>query len=141
MSRRIETGSPTRTLAPGQAPADGYLGRLVGYIPSEIVALYLAVSGFVPEQPASTREVALWVISGICFVLTPIYFRFATLDPKKGSLKIQILLASIAFPIWVFAIGGPFVYLPWYEGSRWIASAVLAVATVLFGWIEPKPGT
>jgi hypothetical protein len=53
----------------------------------------------------------------------------------------QILLASVAFPIWVFAIGGPPVTSwNWFSNHQYIASIVLIFVTVVFGWLEPPPG-
>lgn len=51
MSRRVNSGIATRAQGgpPNTPPADDYLGRLVKYIPSEIIALYIAVTGVVPK--------------------------------------------------------------------------------------------
>jgi hypothetical protein len=39
----------------------------------------------------------------------------------------------------VFALGGPFTSLSWYQG--WIASIILFFITVIFGFIKPKKGS
>lgn len=137
MSRRIETGDKVVTLGDGDK-RDSYIGRLVGYIPSEIVGLYLFATGMVPATEPN-RQTALWIIFSICALVTILYMWRTTHDRQKGPLYIQIILATIAFPVWVFALGGPFMSLSWYKG--WIASIVLAGVTLLFGLIEPKPGT
>lgn len=56
MSRRIATGgsggagaAPMHG-APSAPPADDYLGRLLKYIPAEIVGLYLATAGMLPTS-------------------------------------------------------------------------------------------
>ena len=129
MSRRIDTGT-AEPAEEGKKPlylgkkkgGDDYLGRLAGYIPAEIVGLYLATSAEIPRGANGARsQTALWIIFALCFVLVPVYFLFATTRDKKKALWPQVILASIAFPIWIFAIGGPFEHLSWYEG--WIASA------------------
>lgn len=139
MSRRIETGTRTPVLGVNDKRAD-YLGRLVGYIPAEIVAIYLAAAGFT-EAAGSTRQMWLWIIFIACAVLTPIYFLIATRDKKrkKGPLYIQVALATVAFPVWVFAIGGPFLAFAWYRG--FIASIVLIFVTSIFGKIAPSTGS
>lgn len=137
MSRRIQTGSKAGTLAPGGQSQDDYLGRLAGYIPTEIVGLYLAASGVIPK--ANEQEVVLWIVFAACWILTPIYLWYATNDPKKGPLVLQIMLASIAFPVWVFAIGGPFELQSWYKA--YIASILLFFVTFIIGFIKPKPGS
>src|ERR1700674_769609 len=151
MSRRIDTGEVEESGAPGRQETgkplylgkkrgEDYLGRVAKYIPAEIVALYLTTSGMVPLGPDhKPRYLALWIIFGVSWSFAPLYFMFATAGNKKHPLWPQVLLASLAFPAWVFAIGGPFQYFHWYEG--WIASITLAFVTVAFGFYQPKPGT
>lgn len=134
MSRRIETGTKDPVLGVNSEP-EGALGRLVKYIPSEIVALYLAVSGPIPKADVTT----LWWVFLLCAVITPIYLFFTTKDRTKGVLWVQVILGTFAFPVWVFAIGGPFLSLPWYKG--YIASIVLAFVTFAFAMIKPKTGS
>jgi hypothetical protein len=138
MSRRIETGTATPKLGENDKPEE-YLGRLVKYIPAEIVAIYLAATGFVPAADES-RQTWLWIIFGACAVLTPIYFIIATRDvkQKKKPLFIQVLLATVAFPVWVFAVGGPFAALTWYKS--YVASIVLIFVTSIFGKVKPPVG-
>jgi hypothetical protein len=57
---------------------------------------------------------------------------------QKGPLVLQVILGTIAFAVWVFALGGPFVLLPWYKAN--IASLVLMFVTFGFGLIDPPPG-
>lgn len=148
MSRRIDTGtldaSPGTGLYLGSARrkgGDDYLGRLSKYIPAEIVGLYLATAGMVPANVPEKRA-ALWMIFSLCFLLVPIYFFFATTDgKKKRPLWPQIILATTAYPVWVFAIGGPFADYPWYGAHRYIASVALAFVTVAMGFIQPPPNS
>jgi hypothetical protein len=154
VSRRIETGKPLVTeLLPENLPdddlrlgtrkgsgADDYLGRLAKYIPIEIVGLYVATSGTVPPATnGNPRCGALWLVFVINFLLVPLYFWFATTRGGNKPLWSQVVLASIAFPVWVFAIGGPFKCLSWYES--WIASITLAFVTVVMGFYKPPVGS
>src|SRR5438105_11644670 len=144
MSRRIDTGFLERAgLVLGsrkQVGGDDYLGRVAKYIPIEIVGLYVATSGLIPTNANCTPHCyAMWIVFGINSALVPLYFLFATTRDNKKPLWIQILLASIAFPVWVFALGGPFKCLAWYE--NWIASITLAVVTVAIGFYRPTPGS
>ena len=148
MARRIETGAPpTATRQKGaDQTADGgkddYLGRLVKYIPAEIVGLYVAAAGFVPKMD-NLPDPRIWWVFLACAVATPIYLLFATRDKDqgKGPLWLQVVLATIAFPVWVFALGGPFTLLAWYAANQWVASLVLVFVTFIFGMIEPSPGS
>jgi len=148
MSRRIDTGAPQppqnakKPLNLGNDTGGGedYLGRLAKYIPAEIVGLYLATSSAIPKaNDGSPRWQAMWIVFAINFVFVPAYFFFATTRNDNKPLWSQIVLASIAFPVWVFAIGGPFRWFGWYEG--WIASITLAFVTVAFGFYKPPPGS
>jgi hypothetical protein len=60
---------------------------------------------------------ALWVITVLATACVPIYMYFATQERGK-PLWSQILVSSVAFPIWVFAIGGPFSLLPQLVSSE-----------------------
>jgi hypothetical protein len=146
VSRRIETGSPVSDeLSPdalrlGGDGAEDYLGRLAKYIPAEIVGLYLATSGTVPPgADGKPRYSILWIVFAINFLLVPLYFWFATSRGENKPLWSQVILATIAFPVWVFAIGGPFTSFPWYES--WIGSIILTFVTFAVGVYKPRPGS
>jgi len=148
MSRRIDTGTldsslPADALRLGRKKAvggDDYLGRLAGYIPAEIIGLYLATSGIVPlKAPNVPNYPALWVIFAITFLFVPLYFLFATTRNRKKPLWPQVVLATVAYPVWVFAIGGPFTCFHWYQS--WIAAVTLAFVTVAMGFYKPAVGS
>lgn len=146
MNRRIDTGKRVEIRPDGMnvLPLGGeesYLGRLIGYIPSEMVALYLFAVGMAASgaQTSHAKLLAFWVIFFLVWILTPIYMWFVTGRDPKGPLWPQVILASLAFPIWVYATGGPFALCGWYFG--WIASIVLAFVTVIFGIYRPTPGS
>jgi hypothetical protein len=147
MSRRIATGTPLsaqeaqRVMATqAEGVGDDYLARLAKYIPAEIIALYVAMVAAAPQSDHH-YEVILWVIFGLNAVLVPIYMWIVTSrDPgKKQPLWIQVVLATVAFPVWAFAMGGPFSQLSWYQG--WIATILLMFVTVVFGLATPAPGS
>jgi hypothetical protein len=135
MGRRIVAEAVQQT-----APtADDYLSRLAKYIPVEIVGLYLFAAGVIPRTSGSADTTALWVVFVACLVFTPIYMWIVTRREGGKPLWPQVILATIAFPIWVLAMGGPFEGLSWYRS--YIFAIVLAFATVVFGLVQPKPGT
>ena len=145
MSRRILTADSRSDdgslMLGGPAPAveDDYVGRLVKYIPAEIIALYLGVANVIPVTDSS-YHLALWIVAGVTTVITPIYMWFATRS-KTGqpTLWSQIIIATLVFPVWVFAIGGPFTFLPWYAGKHWIGAIVISFATFLAAAYQPGP--
>jgi drug/metabolite transporter (DMT)-like permease len=142
MGRRIITGVRVAAGQSSGGPApttDDYLSRLAKYIPAEIVGLYLFVTGVIPQTGGKSNPTAQWVVFAVCCVLTFVYMWHVTRKEGGKPLWWQIILATIAFPVWVFAIGGPFKDLPWYES--WIAALVLGFTTVVFGMVRPAPGT
>lgn len=97
-----------------------FLENLVKLIPAEIVALYAVISGFVPADLTGQLFITIPL-----FLLTPFYMYFA-----MGIHKIsQVALSTVAFVVWLFAIGGPFVFFGWYES--WMGAALLAFYTLV----------
>jgi len=140
MGRRIETGvAPGDTRGGGPAPADDYVGRLAKYIPAEIVGLYIAMVAAAPTTDAHYGTI-LWAIFWLNLVLVPIYMWIVTSrETGRGPLWWQVVLPTVAFPVWAFAMGGPFKQLSWYQG--WMATILLMFVTVVFGLAKPKPGS
>ncbi len=138
MSRRV-IGAKSLAMpeAAGASAPDDYLARLVKYVPAEIIALYLTAAGIVPAN----RSGVLWAVAAFCAVLTPVYLRWVTSRGGVPPLRQQIVIGTIAFPIWLFAIGGPFALLGWYAGYRFVASLVLLAATTIFPLFAPPPGS
>lgn len=151
MSRRIQT-APTNNVDPGalllgaadetpQKP-DDYLDRLLKYIPAEVIALYLGVTNAVPSSNPWTDHgyhLTLWILFALTVASTPIYMYFVTQNrPGEPALWSQIIISSVAFPIWVFAIGGPFRYLSWYADKHWIASVVISFGTFFAALYKPR---
>lgn len=131
---RTVTYASSATQADG---ADSYLDRLVKYIPSEIIALYLGVINVVPTQDSS-YWFSLWIIAIVTTIITPIYMYFATSEPGEPTAWTQITVSSVAFPIWVFATGGPFTQFSWYKDKHWIAAVILTFSTFLIGIHMPN---
>ena len=147
MSRRVITAAPVLRSAGGKPgsnektvqQADDFLGRLVKYIPAEIVGLFVAVRGIVPQNAPTS---VLWLVGGISWALVPIYFWISTTRGNQKPMVRQIIFATVAFPVWVFAIGGnPAASWGWYRTHSYVGSILLIFLTVIFGWIEPVPGS
>ena len=131
--RRIRT--PGAAAAKSTVEVDDYKARLLKYIPAEVVAVYVSATGIVPTASPS-RDRLLWIIFAVCAVATPLYLARATADPVGKPLWLQVILASIAFLVWAYALGGPFQSTPGYE--PFIGSLLLILTTFLFGLVEPK---
>jgi hypothetical protein len=118
-------------------PPDGYIDRLLKYIPSEIIALYLGVQNVIPTQD-KYYSLSLWIVSILTALIVPVYMYYMTREPKQPTPWSQILISSVAFPIWVFAIGGPFAKYDWYKAEHWIAAVIITFSTFLLGIYKPS---
>lgn len=114
-----------------KAKPDDYLTRLIKYIPSETVTLYVTLYGI--ANAARTEipfEQITWLIFIVGVVLTPFYlWRIA-----KVTDWLQILAATGAFVIWGFAMGGPFANLSWYHSVY--GALLLPIYTAVIPFFE-----
>jgi len=97
------------TLAAG-GPADplkDYLDRIVKMIPAGVVGLYLVGSGIVPQDSLAGH--LIWVAVCLAAVfLVQIYGtsdKLAGVPPETG----KIIIAAVAFLIWVYTLGQPWL--------------------------------
>jgi hypothetical protein len=96
---------------------DPFMDKVLKYIPPEIVATYVAVEGaltgaFDPANPGELAQLRtwLWISFFALLVITP-FFRWRV----TGVTNIgQLIVTTLSFAVWVFALGGPFAYFPWY---------------------------
>ena len=91
---------------------DDYLTKIIKYIPSEVVALYITLYGV---ASAAKTEIPFVLITWLIFVVgvlgTVLYlWRIAQVNDR-----LQIFISAGAFVVWVFALGGPFSNLLWYN--------------------------
>jgi hypothetical protein len=119
----------TRGVAP--AGGDNAAGRLVKYIPGEIISGYMLLSGLIEVAPQGSnfRLPLAWVIFALGVVLTPAYL-YKVAKPV-GVQRWQLLISTGSFVLWAYALGGPFKMgppvAPGYGYEGWLG-AVLAGA-------------
>lgn len=91
---------------------DDYLTKIVKYIPSEVVALYITLQASVNAARANIPfELISWLIFAVGALGTVLYLW------RVGNVndKLQLSISAGAFVVWVFALGGPFSQLSWYH--------------------------
>lgn len=103
-----------------------FLQNVVKLIPVEIIALFAIIQGFIPTD---ANPISVWIVLGVLTVMVPFYVTFA-MRVKKID---QIILMTIAFPIWVIAIGG----LPAASLIAWFEPWMVSVALALFTLVPP----
>lgn len=89
---------------------DTYRDRLFKYIPAEVVTLYLGLTATIAAASNVPPSLA-WVIFVAGVIATPYYLRFAQGVRAPG----QLIVSTLAFIVWVFALGGPFATIPGYQ--------------------------
>jgi hypothetical protein len=91
---------------------DDYQSRLLKYIPAEVIAVYLTLDSVLRSaRNQIPLQLWLWVIFAVLLVGTPLYLWRVSKVTKKG----QLIISTIAFAVWVFALGGVFASQAWYR--------------------------
>lgn len=137
MGRRIVT-KQLQGMGPGAkgASVDGYTDRVVKYIPSDIVAAWILVTELVKGDAQAPQNTVLWILFGIFILLTAGWTWQQTTGGGK-SPTIQILLSTVSFMVWVFALGGPFASLEGFYRPLY-GSLALIIYTLAIGLVIPK---
>ncbi len=124
--------------AGAQGEADGYADRLIKNIPADIIAAWTAASGLIASASDIPRDTVLWVAFGVGVILTTAWtLRQTTMEGMRPAIT-QTIIATGSFVVWVFALGGPFVSLPFYRPAY--GSLLLILYTVLVPLIIPPEG-
>jgi hypothetical protein len=118
-----------------------YLDKAVKLVPTEIVGAYLVLAGVVGVSSSSTAaptdqlsKILICVVFGVLLVATPLYQIFIS----KVTNKVQVVITTIAFVLWVYTLGGPFTVLGIYEAK--IAAALLTLWSLVIP-VVVRPAT
>jgi phosphoglycerol transferase MdoB-like AlkP superfamily enzyme len=128
---------------PTAEPSDSYLTRVVTYIPTEIIAAYVAISGYVKSLPLGQQYLWFVAIAGALLVVTPLWILNAAREPDSRRPLGHAIAAALAFAAWVFASGGPFSHFTWYQpamGSIVLVLVCLALPTIKNSIDRAVPG-
>lgn len=90
---------------------DTYKDRLLKYVPAEVVTLYVFLQAAVEQANTPDMLTLLWIIFGVMLAGTWVHLWRV----EKVQNKVQLLISTVAFAVWVFALGGPFKHMGWYE--------------------------
>lgn len=95
---------------PSLPEIDSYTSRLMKYIPVEVITLYLTLDALV-RSSATIPHIIYWGIFIVGILGTYLYLWRVERVCKQQQLAISV----VAYCIWVFALGGPFVFFSWYN--------------------------
>jgi hypothetical protein len=127
-------------------PADGYIDRLVKYLPAESVAFYAGIDkvfsshfGIDSTAPTAPNVPEAAFIGAITFFIlgvigTPIYLWRRRLRGQPWVMN--VVISTVAFVLWAYTLGGSlFVITGLY--SVFIAGLLAPIFTFVAGWFEP----
>jgi hypothetical protein len=132
MSRRIVTAQTQSTAAAAQ-PLDSYFDRVIKYIPADVVAAWVTVRGLVIGAAGVPTQTVLWIAFAFLLLFTAYWTYRNTHEPGKPPATTQIIVATVAFAVWVIALGNPPV--TW---NALYGSLLLIAFTLVSGVIVPK---
>ncbi|MGH2970451.1 MAG: hypothetical protein ACRDK0_15515 [Solirubrobacteraceae bacterium] len=115
------------------ATIDGYFDRIIKFIPGDIVAAWVTISGIL--QPRANAAAVWW---GILVVLVGVTYWWTlkqTALPNAPPGTKQAIVSTLAFLVWTYALGGPFATQPWYDSG--IGAVLMIVFTLVSGRIVP----
>ena len=139
MSRRIRIFQPEAALAPSvggaQVETDRYFDKVLKYIPADVVAAWVAVTGVVSSASGVPQQQILWVAFAAGLILTAWWTTKQTTAPGRPAPLAQVVISTVAFAVWVFALGGPFEHV---RGQKLYGSLLLILYTLVVARIDPK---
>ena len=133
MSRRIQT-LQLNAAGAGQAP-DTYFDKVVKYIPADIVAAWVAVVGLVKSATDVPSGTIMWIAFVAGVLLTAAWTWKQTHQSGQPPAVMQIVISTVAFIVWVFALGTPFSELAFYNPLY--GSLLLIAFTLTVGLVNP----
>ena len=110
---------------------DKYTDRLLKYIPAEVLTLYLTLESILLANKPDQVELH-WGIFAFGIIATYLYL-WRVLKVEK---QLQIVISMLAFAVWVFATGGPFVHPLGQENAVFYGSLLLPAFTFLASMVE-----
>jgi len=125
-----KNGPYAKAIDGNQQNFNTYLEKVSKLIPSEIIAGYLTMIGFVESIKILDKGVVAWVIFAAGLILTPFYLNnVAEADkPKKNHL----ILSTVAFLVWAYVTTGAILF----STTGIYDSAIASITLVLFSLIS-----
>src|SRR4051812_27994784 len=107
------------TFRPAIKDNDGYIQKIIKYIPAEIIAGYTALAGYLAvganaDIPAHYKSYYLIVLL-LLAIITPVWTFYAVIEtpaallsnPDRKKAYFHAVIATLAFLVWVYATGNP----------------------------------
>ena len=106
---------------PGGAPMpqvdDGYMSRLVKLVPAEAVGPFPFLMDYAQKvpMPEGSPRYAIYFVAWVLLMIVVVLRARATYEPGRGPQWGAVLIAAVAFFIWVHVMGGDFGFERLFE--------------------------
>jgi hypothetical protein len=124
-------------------PADGYLERMVKYVPAEIIAFSMVINSILEQamksggDHAAMAGVPVPVIAAVALVvaclLTPLFCWYVRQD--GDAWVTNAVVSTIALPFWAYLMGAV-AFAPYHDGN--LAAILVMSFTVVSGLVAPR---
>jgi heme/copper-type cytochrome/quinol oxidase subunit 3 len=125
-------------------PGDGYLERMVKYVPAEIIAFSMLINAILEQAMKSGGENAAMagvpvpvIATGallIACALTPLFCWYVRRD--GDAWVTNAIVSTIALPFWAYLMGAV-AFANHHDGN--LAAILLMSFTVVSGLVAPRP--
>jgi hypothetical protein len=116
------------------------MGRIVKYIPGEVIGLYVTLSGILEGSVQAGGGLGgglatwYWIGFAVFLALSPLWMWLSTARAGKPTQWYQVVVTPLAFSAWAFALGGPFRATFQYNPA--VGSVVLLLVTAAIGLFD-----
>ena len=125
-------------------PGDGYLERVVKYVPAEIIAFSMIINAILDQAVKNGGPNALmaglpvtmiaWAALLVATILTPVFCWYVQ---KDGDAWIaNAVVSTLAFPFWAYLMGAV-AFEDFHDGN--LAVILLLAFTAVSGLVTPWP--
>jgi hypothetical protein len=124
-------------------PGDGYLERMVKYVPAEIIAFSMVINAILEQAMksggghAAMAGVPVPVIAAVALIvaclLTPLFCWYVRQD--GDAWVTNAVVSTIALPFWAYLMGAV-AFAPFHDGN--LAAILVMSFTVMSGLVAPR---
>lgn len=124
-------------------PGDGYLERMVKYVPAEIIAFSMLINAILEQAMksggghAAMAGVPVPVIATVALIvaclLTPLFCWYVRQD--GDAWVTNAVVSTIALPFWAYLMGAV-AFAPFHDGN--LAAILVMSFTVVSGLVAPR---
>jgi hypothetical protein len=124
-------------------PGDGYLERMVKYVPAEIIAFSMVINAILEQAMKSGGDhpamagIPVPVIAAAALViaclLTPLFCWYVRQD--GDAWVTNAVVSTIALPFWAYLMGAV-AFAPFHDGN--LAAILVMSFTVVSGLVAPR---